>query len=641
MTTAPTTRPLPTWRYLLQLTGYKPLFYLANGLLASVAFYFFLLIPGLIIRQIFNTLTGNAPAQFNAWTLLALLVGSVVMQQGLMLVGITADGFFRMFVATLIRKHLLKHILQYPGTQSLPASPGEAISRFRDDIEAILDFLTFSLDPVAHLIVGVIGLTILARINGFFTLAIIVPVVVNIAAVNLASQHIQRYRQASQAAIGAVTGVLGEIFGAVQAIKLAGTEQQVVQQVESVNEMRRRATLKDVFLSELLNSFSQNTANLSTGVLLLVAAQSLQANTDTPLTVGDFALFVSYLAEFAVIIGFLGDVLTRYRQTEVSLQRLVDLIPGVSPRTLVRHEPVYLQGALPTLPMPQKTAGDRLDTLTVKGLTYHYPNSHHGIDAIDLTLHRGSLTVITGRVGSGKTTLLRVLLGLLPKAAGTLYWNDRLITDPAAFFVPPRSAYTAQVLRLFSESLRHNILMGLPEADADLPTALQVSVLDPDIATLEQGLDTLVGPRGTKLSGGQIQRTAAARMWVRQPELWVMDDLSSALDVETEQRLWQRLLGNRSRGKGTKGQGQEFHINEIVESQSSTNPPTLPSISPFPVTPSPHPPTFLVASHRRPVLQQADQIIVLQDGRVRAASTLETLLETCEEMRHLWAENIT
>jgi ATP-binding cassette subfamily B protein len=627
MTPALTPRPMPTWRYLLQLAGYKPLFYLANGLLASVAFYFFLLIPGLILRQIFNTLTGDAPAQLNAWTLLALLVGSVVMQQGLMLVGITADGFFRMFVATLIRKQLLKRILQHPGAQPLPASPGEAISRFRDDINAILDFLTYSLDPIAHLIVGAIGLTILARINLLFTLAIFVPVVVNMAAVNLASQHIQRYRQASQAAIGAVTGVLGEIFGAVQAVKLAGTEQQVVHHIEAVNDRRRRATLKDVFLSELLVSFSQNTANLGTGILLLVAAQGMQATTETPLTVGDLALFVSYLAEFAVIIGFMGDVLTRYRQTEVSLQRLIELIPGVAPGTLVRHEPVYLQGALPTLPIPQKTAGDRLETLTVQGLTYTYPNSPHGIEAIDLTLHRGRLTVITGRVGSGKTTLLRVLLGLLPKAAGTLYWNDRLVTDPATFFVPPRTAYTAQIPRLFSESLGHNILMGLPAAYADLPTALHLSVLEPDIATLEQGLDTLVGPRGTKLSGGQIQRAAAARMLVRQPELLVMDDLSSALDVETEQQLLQRLL-KREGGS-------------VSHPIPPSTPPPIHPLTHLPASPPTPPPTCLIASHRRPILQQADQIIVLQDGRVQASGTLEVLLQTCDEMQRLWTGAIT
>ncbi|WP_416671474.1 ATP-binding cassette domain-containing protein [Egbenema bharatensis] len=285
----------------------------------------------------------------------------------------------------------------------------------------------------------------------------------------------------------------------------------------------------------------------------------------------------------------------------------------------MQHEPVYLRGRLPELPVPFKTAAHALETLTVKGLTYRYPNSHHGIAAIDLTLQRGTLTVITGRVGSGKTTLLRVLLGLLPKAAGDIYWNDHLVTDPATFFIPPRTAYTAQIPRLFSESLRHNILMGLPEQQVDLPTALHLSVLESDMTNLEQGLDTLVGPRGTKLSGGQIQRSAAARMFVRQPELLVMDDLSSALDVETERKLLQRLLRS--------GRVGEWESGRVDISDQLTDPST-------------HPPTYLIASHRRPVLRRANHIIVLKDGQVEAAGKLEALLETCEEMQYLWAGEI-
>src|SRR5207248_4098715 len=102
---------------------------------------------------------------------------------------------------------------------------------------------------------------------------------------------------------------------------------------------------------------------------------------------------------------------------------------------------------------------------------------------------------------------------------------------------PPRSAYTPQVPRLFSETLRDNILMGLPTNHADLDAAMHLAVMERDIESMDLGLDTVVGPRGVRLSGGQVQRAAAARMLVRDPELLVFDDLSSALDVETEQIL--------------------------------------------------------------------------------------------------------
>jgi ATP-binding cassette subfamily B protein len=121
--------------------------------------------------------------------------------------------------------------------------------------------------------------------------------------------------------------------------------------------------------------------------------------------------------------------------------------------------------------------------------------------------------------------------------------------------------------------------------------------MEADVAGLESGLGTLIGTRGVKLSGGQVQRTAATRMLVRDAELLVFDDISSALDVETEQMLWTRLFTGHER-------------------------------------------TCLVVSHRRAILQRADHIVVLKEGRMEAEGTLRTLLEVSEEMKRLWREDI-
>ena len=244
---------------------------------------------------------------------------------------------------------------------------------------------------------------------------------------------------------------------------------------------------------------------------------------------------------------------------------LMDLPPGVD----------LVSG---TAPQPAPTERIELRELELSGLTAVHDDGTIGVHDVDLTVHAGELVLLVGQVGSGKSSLLSALAGLVDHR-GRIAWNGAPVEDAQVFLRPGQVAHVAQVPRVLSGTFADNVRLGHDRRFEDPVAAARLGA---DVADAG-GKDALVGHRGVRLSGGQVQRLALARALATDAELLLADDVSSALDATTELELWSAL-----RKRGT---------------------------------------TVIGATSKRSALARADRVVVLVDGEVRAVGPWSELAE--------------
>jgi ATP-binding cassette subfamily B multidrug efflux pump len=502
-------------------------------------------------------------------------------QYGIMIVGLAVGiALFRFSWRLLIlgfsrhlekdfRNWLFSHLLTLDRVFFQRSTTGEIMALATNDLAAVQ--LAGGMGLVAFadaLVLSLAALSFMAYIHPGLTLIAIVPMPLLALLTRILSGRLHRYFKKVQEQFSSMTEFVRTSINSIRMIKAYTLEANQTARFDSLGTEYVRANLRLAKVQGTLFPVSGLIANTSMLLVLLFGGRlTIQGS----ITIGDFVAFTSYLFMLTWPMMALGWVTNLFQRGVTSLQRI---------QNVLEERPIIVAPLLPS-PCPEK-----INSISVKHLHFSYPYQPYLVlEDISLEIKKGILGIV-GKTGSGKTTLCHLLARLYPVAEKTLFWNGTDINTFDPGIVRGNIALVPQDVTVFSETVRANITMGRPDASQEeIEAVARAAAIHTEIIALPEGYDTRIGEKGVKLSGGQRQRIALARALLSDRQVIIVDDGLSAVDIETEHEII--------------GSIRPFIIDKVC----------------------------IMVSHRLAPLAQADQILVMDQGKVVALGSHGYLLE--------------
>ena len=524
--------------------------------------------PARIIGQVVDKIVAS---QLNAEWLGTQLVVLV----GIILVAYITESIWTYFIfigyyevqkelrVKLLRNNLRKKIPFYAHFRT-----GDIITRSSEDVTTIGEMMGFGMFALMNsTLLGSVSLYMMVTtISLPLTIAAIFPLPILSYLVYKWGFDLEEEYNKAQNAVSQLNNEVLEMIDGTYVIRAYGQEDAMMDEFRAKT---KKAMKQNIIVSEIESRFiplAQLFMMISFTIALLYGGYLVSTGT---ILVGDVIAFQVYMGAIMWPMFMIGDIITNYKRGKVATERINEVL---------KHDDEIERGGTKTL--------ETIESIAFKDFHFTYPGEEAPLlKEINLTLNKGETLGIVGKTGSGKTTLLMQLLHQFPYRGEKLLINGEPLIDYDSQSVAGHLAYVPQEHTLFSRTIRENMLFGKEDAtDEEIWEALTLASFDGDVKRMPEQLDTMVGEKGVSLSGGQKQRLSIARAFLRNRECLILDDALSAVDAKTEREIIAHLQEER---------GGCMNI---------------------------------ISAHRLSAIRHADEIIVMNEGRISERGSHEELL---------------
>lgn len=525
--------------------------------------------PARIVGQVVDKIVANELNGDWLWTQLVILVGIILVAYitESIWTNLIFMGYYEMqkeLRVKLLRNNLMKKIPFYAHFRT-----GDIITRSSEDVMTIGDMMGFGMFALMNstLMVTVSIYMMVTTISLPLTIVAVLPLPILSYLVYKWGFDLEEEYNKAQNAVSQLNNEVLEMIDGTYVIRAYGQEDAMMDEFRAKT---KKAMKQNIIVSEIESRFiplAQLFMMISFTIALFYGGYLVSNGT---ILVGDVIAFQVYMGAIMWPMFMIGDIITNYKRGKVATERINEIL---------RYDDDIERGGTKAL--------ETIESIEFKDFHFTYPGEEASLlKGINLTLKKGETLGIVGKTGSGKTTLLMQLLHQFPYKGEKLFINAEPLIDYDSQTVAGHLAYVPQEHTLFSRTIRENMLFGKEDAtDDEIWEALTLASFEGDVKRMPDELDTMVGEKGVSLSGGQKQRLSIARAFLRNRECLILDDALSAVDAKTEREIISHLQQER---------GGCMNI---------------------------------ISAHRLSAVRHADEIIVMNEGRISERGTHEELLE--------------